>query len=202
MANRTLQTSDMPKAVPLHSRAEDNLQFIRDAMEGASSFTSISGIGLVGVGLIGLITCLVQASISETLSIPLWLGALALSFTFSTAMTMNKAKDQGTSLWSAGGKKLLYAFAPAMFVGGIVTLYFLVNPIDAPLPAFWLALYGSAIMTAGAYSIALIRIMGAVFILLGGITFFSPVPENLMMGLGFGGFHFITGIVIWKFHGG
>jgi hypothetical protein len=174
-------------------------------MEGASSFTSISGTGLAGAGIIGLATSLVQGAITGPATVPgilLWLTALILAFSFSTGMTVLKARREGTRLWSASGRKLLYAFSPTMCVGGIITGYCLFTPATIPLPAFWLCLYGAAIMTAGAYSVAPVRLMGAAFILLGIITLFTPAASTLMLGIGFGGFHLLSGFIIWKHHGG
>lgn len=216
MTSETLQTSSrstsgttnagLSGATPLHSKAEDNLKFIREAMEGASAFTAISGLGLVGAGCLGLVASLAQGLVTEPGTrgeILLWLATLAIAFGFSTWMTSRKARRENTSIWSANGKKLLYAFTPTMFVGGLITLYCLINlPAGFALPAFWLSLYGAAIMTASAYSAIPIRVMGAAFIALGMTAFFSPVPGWLLMATGFGGLHIITGLKIWRHHGG
>ena len=103
---------------------------------------------------------------------------------------------------STTGKKILFAFLPTMAVGGVLTLAFYQQGNISLLPGIWLSLYGAAVITAGVYSVAIIPIMGALFLLLGIAVLLTPLPVNLMLGIGMGGLHIIFGFFVWRDHGG
>lgn len=44
-----------PSPRALHTHAEDDLRFIRHAMEGSTRFTAVSGFGEIGVGVAGML---------------------------------------------------------------------------------------------------------------------------------------------------
>jgi len=46
--------ADLPAPLPLHAHAEEDLRYIRTAIERAGAFTSISGWGQVAVGITAL----------------------------------------------------------------------------------------------------------------------------------------------------
>jgi len=116
---------------------------------------------------------------------------------------MRKTQSQDSSLFaSASGRKLLLAFLPAIFVGGVLTLIFLRLELFALFPTLWLSLYGAGVITAGAYSVKVIPLMGLLFIALGLAAGFSRINSDLLMGIGFGGLHLVFGTYIWNRHGG
>lgn len=187
----------------LHHAAEDNLRYIRAAMESATSFTGVSGKGYV----LGGITALLAAWIGEQQPSPAaWLAVWMLELVVAAALMLllvaRKAASQGQTLWSGSGKKLFMAFLPAMSVGALLTLAFFLQGYSLLLPGIWLSLYGAAVMTAGAHSIRLIPVMGASFIALGGLMLLGLVPMHLTLALGFGGLHILFGLIIWRHHGG
>jgi hypothetical protein len=71
------------------------------------------------------------------------------------------------------------------------------------LPGTWLLLYGTGLMTAGAFSARIVPTMGACFMALGVAAFASPAAwGDLWMALGFGGLHMACGFWIWRKNGG
>lgn len=194
------------KPASVQDKAEENLKFIRDAMEGATAFTSISGVGLAFTGLAGLTAAWLELTSNQgSASSPnlfIWMSALVIAASGSTAMTMYKARQQGTTLWSVSGRKLLYAFSPTLFVGGVITWFLASAGMNNLLPGIWLCLYGAAVMTAGAHSIAMIKLIGGGFIVFGSVAFALPDYSILMLALGFGGLHLSAGYLIWKYYGG
>lgn len=191
------------RPVALHERAVDNLRFIRETMERATSFTGVSGRGFVALGATAALAAwLAGRQTSPEAWLLVWLCELPLAAGIALALTARKARSQGESLWSHSGRKLIFAFLPPMVVGGLLTAALYRTDGFALLPGVWLGLYGAGVMTGGAYSVRAVPIMGVAFIGLAGLTLLTAVPGDLMLGLGFGGLHIVFGLIVWRRHGG
>lgn len=208
-----LVTSNTDEPPSVHGRAIDNLAFIRRAMESAAAFTHVSGGGMVLVGALTLVTSGVafymcganpfRADASAKLWLVMWFAQAVLSALVSFYMIQRKARRADSELLSAPGRKMLLGFAPPMFVGGILTLAFARSGLYPLLPGAWLMLYGAGVATGGAYSVRVLPVMGAVFMLLGAIALFVPAAYAAhLMTLGFGGLHILFGLLVVKKHGG
>ena len=189
--------------VALHHKAEENLQYIRELMERSSSFTGVSGKGYVIAGVSALVTCWLAARQQSADSwLLVWMVELLFAGCLVFALTISKANRLGESLWSTTGKKLLFAFIPPMAMGGVLTVFLAQQAAIEWLPGIWLGLYGTAVMAAGTYSVGIIRLMGALFLMLGAAVLLLELPGNLFLGLGMGGLHIVVGGLIWSSHGG
>lgn len=187
----------------LHERAEQNLHYIRTLMEGSQSFTGVSGKGYVIAGVTAAIAAWLAAGQANPAGwLLVWMLELAVAGLFAFGFTLSKAHRLGESLWSTTGKKLLLAFLPPMSVGAVFTLFLAGQEATEWLPGVWLCLYGVAIMSAGAYSVSVIPLMGLLFLLLGSATLLLNLPGDLLLGLGMGGVHTGFGLLIWRYHGG
>ena len=197
--------SEKPPAGPvsLHKRAEENLRFIRSAMESASVFTGLSGLGYMLVGLTALVASWLASNQEDAAGwFLLWMAELLLATVLASSLTWIKTRRQGTPLRQATTKKLLAAFLPAMTVGGLLTLVLYQQELTVLLPGIWLSLYGAAVITAGAWSVRVLPLMGLVFMAFGALALLTPISTDLLMALGFGGLHLGFGWVIWRYYGG
>lgn len=182
----------------------DNLQFIRDTMEQAASFTAVSGVGMIAVGALAAATALVVGRLpSARQQVVAWTGIAAVAAFVLAAGTVRKARAARVPLLSGPGRKLMLSFSPPMFVGALLTVVLFRAQYMAILPGLWLLLYGTAVLAGGAFSVRIVPVMGACIMLLGAMALFaSPTLGNLFMGLGFGGAHLLFGTLIARRHGG
>lgn len=200
---RKLRDPDRPP-LALHDRAMDNLRYIRETMERSSSFTHVSGIGGVAMGLIALVAASVAATSSTTLVwLAAWLVAAPLSFGVSTVMMARKSRAEGTALLNGSGRKFAWNLVPPLVVGAVLTAVLLRLGLTELLPGIWLMLYGAAVITGGSYSVRTVPVMGVAFMMTGIAALFSPAAwGDAFMAAGFGGLHIAFGLVIWRKHGG
>lgn len=188
----------------LHSRAMDNLAFIRETMEQAAAFTAVSGSGMVASGVIALGAAVLAGSPHESQRwLSVWLLAAAASLVVSGWATVRKAARAGMPLLSGPGRKFFLGFSPPMVVGGLLTVVLFRAGLETVLPGLWLLLYGTAIVAAGAFSARVVPVMGLGFMVLGAAALFAPLGwREALLALGFGGLHVVFGIVIARRYGG
>jgi hypothetical protein len=64
-------------------------------------------------------------------------------------------------------------------------------------------LYGSAIITGGAFSVPVIPVMGSIFVGMGAVALFAPAAlGNLFLALSFGLVHIVFGVLVARRYGG
>jgi len=190
--------------VALDDRARDNLRFIRETMERAGSFTAVPGWGGIALG----ITALGAAAIASRMSRPrdwlmIWLGELAVAIAIAGWTTLSKARRSGVSLLTGPARRFAYSFAPPILAGALLTAVMVRQGAMGDVPGMWLLLYGTAVVTAGTFSIRVVPLMGLCFLVLGAVALFSPWNwSNGFLAAGFGGLHIVFGGIIARYHGG
>lgn len=188
----------------LHDRAIDDIRFIRETMERSGSFTAVSGIGGVIMGVIALVGTVAASQATTPLAwVVIWMTAAATAIGVALASMATKSRAAGAPLLSGPGRKFAWNVSPPLVVGAVLTVALTVaGPVEL-LPGIWLLLYGTGVVTGGAFSVRIIPIMGLTFMTVGAAALFAPAAwGNAFMAGGFGGLHILFGIIIWRRHGG
>jgi len=192
------------RPVALDNHARENLRFIRETMERAGSFTAVPGWGGVAMG----ITALGAAAIASRQPKPdawvlIWVAEAVVAIGIAAWTTISKARESGVSVFAGPGRRFAYSFAPPIFVGALLTVLLVRIGYTGAIPGVWLLLYGTGVVTGGAFSIRIVPLMGLCFMVLGTVALFCPWSwGNAFLGAGFGGFHIIFGGVIARNYGG
>lgn len=132
-----------------------------------------------------------------------WICEALVAFTIGIVGMWRKSRRAHMSLLSRPGRKFVLSFAPPLMVGAILTYVLSGAGVGYVVPGMWLCLYGTGIVTGGAFSVRILPVMGTGFIALGAATLLSPpVWGDLALAIGFGGFHIIFGYIIARRYGG
>jgi len=201
---RPTATERTPLPPALHSRALADLQFIRNTMASATSYTAFSGWGLVLVGIGALLCGLIALQRPRLVDqLNLWIVDAGLSLAVGALSSVLKARSAGQSLTVGPIRKFSLSFAPAILAGGVLTATLIRTASAGLLPGVWILLYGTGLASAGALSVRIIPIIGGCFFALGAVALISdPWWANALLMIGFGGLHVVLGLVIARRFGG
>lgn len=188
----------------LHDRAMDNLRYIRETMERASSFTAVPGWGQVAIGVTALVATYLAAQQPNAKAWLLtWLTEAIIAVLISGWSMDRKARATSTPLLSGPGRKVAFSLSPPMVVGALLTVVLFRSGLTGAIPGTWLLLYGTGVVTGGMFSVSIVPVMGICFMLLGAAGLFLPDTwNNWLMAAGFGGLHIVFGTIIARKYGG
>lgn len=192
------------KSVGIHTRALDNLRFIRETMERAGSFTAVPGWGGVAMGFIALAAALLAHSQPDLRSmLVVWAGFCALALAIGLVAMWRKARRGDPPQLAGPARKFALVFSPPVLAGALLTLALWRRDMLAPIPGVWLLLYGTGVVAGGAFSVRPVPVMGACFMLAGTLALLAPTAwGNWLLAAGFGGFHILFGLIIARRYGG
>ncbi len=188
----------------LHGRAMDNLRYIRETMERASSFTAVPGWGGVIIGVTALAAAAAATMIKDEHEwMMVWAAELPLALAIGGLMMKRKARAAKLKLLSGPGRKFTLSLAPPLLAGAVLSIALARAEAYGALPGVWLLLYGTGVVTGGAFSVKVVPVMGMGFMLVGVVALLAPIAWcNFLMAVGFGGLHIVFGIIIARRHGG
>lgn len=195
-------TVEEPTAI--HVRALDDLRFIRETMERSAAFTAISGFGEVAVGVSALIAAVIAAQQpTEERWLFVWLAEALVALVIGAITTGRKARRAGVPLFSGPGRRLALSLTPPLVAGALLTAVLFQSGEPALLPGVWLLLYGTGVVTGGAFSVKIVPVMGLCCMAVGAAALLAPTGwADPLLAAGFGGLHILFGAVIARRHGG
>ncbi|HEY2461721.1 MAG TPA: hypothetical protein VGI16_12995 [Candidatus Acidoferrum sp.] len=190
--------------IPIDARAADHLRYIRETMERAGEFTAVPGLGGMAMGLTAIVAAFAASRQHNPRGwLTVWLIEAFVAVAIAIPAAATKAHRANAALFSGPGRKFLLSFAPPIVVGGLLTLALFRAGLFGELPGMWLLLYGTAIVTGGAFSVRVIPVMGLCLMLLGGGALFAPMSwGDAFMAAGFGVVQLGFGFWIARHHGG
>jgi hypothetical protein len=199
-----IRKPEPPTAIQSH--ALDSLRYIRETMERAGSFTAVSGWGGVAMGATALAAAGIASHMESTeWWLAVWLAEAVVAMAAGILSMWRKAQAAGLPLWSAPARKFVFSFAPPLIAGMVLTLALYRAGAIPTIPGVWLMLYGTGVITGGAFSVPVVPVMGACFLAEGALVLVVEPARawaDFWLGAGFGGLHVLFGTIIAKRYGG
>jgi hypothetical protein len=201
---RRCRATRIRPAVNAPSSALEDLRFIRQTLENSASFTAVPGWGMVGMAVTALVAAASawrQPQFERWMLV--WLAEAAVAMTLAMFAMRQKARRARVPLFSGPGRRFLLNFMPPMLVGAVLTAAMYRGGSLHAIPGMWLLLYGTAVVSGGAFSVRIVPAMGTGFMFLGALALLAPGAwENWFMLGGFCGLHAVFGWMIARRHGG
>ena len=189
---------------------------IKNRMNKASRFISLSGLSGVLAGIYSLIGAFLAYKIIYTDSYQLGayrnlivtedamiqlfaiaFGVILASLVTGIILSMRKAKKQGDKIWDASSKRLLINFMIPLVTGGIFILFLIEKEIYGFVAPLTLIFYGLACVNASKYTLGDVRYLGITLLILGLISAYFIGFGLLFWALGFGFCHLFYGAVMY-----
>ena len=188
----------------LHEKASDDLAFIRSVMERPVRFTAVPGWGGVAMGMCALVAAPIAHAVEDPVVwLTIWTVAAIMAGAIGAWSLSRKARGAEASLVRGPGRRFIVALAPPVTAGAVLTAVFAQAELWDAIPGLWLVSYGVTVLTAGAFSVRSVPVMGTICFVVGCIAFLLP-PEwqDAVMAIGFGGLHVGFGTYIARKYGG
>ena len=214
------------------NKATQELAVIRQMMARPIRFSAMSGMAAIWAGLMTIAGVGADYWVwafwadhpdgAMIASMGVWCGVFAISLLGVVLLTWRRERREKMPFWSPVKKRILVTVLPpfvaSMGLTAILALSFLTAVTPTPvgslvgewsiaqgmlIPAIWMLFYGVTLWQLGQFSPVEVKVLGAAFILAGLATALLWQWEPYWaMGITFGGFHILYGLVVWARHGG
>ncbi len=188
----------------IHGKAASDLAYIRRTMDGSMRFTAVSGWGGIGMAAVAFAAAPLAGARADSAGwLFVWLAAAGAGLIVSVGAVAAKAKRTGQSVAAGAGRRFVFGLGPPLLLGALLTVALWNAGQVALLPPMWLLVYGTALTTAGSYTVAAIPAMGCAFLVLGAAALQAGSAwGDHFMAAGFGGVNLVGGLVVLRRHGG
>lgn len=181
---------------------KETLDYIRRTMESASTYTAVSGWGLIASGIAGSIACWIAWLRDVPADLRIWIPAAVFSVAAASLANAMKARRIAVPVWSGVLRRVFWVVVPVLVAGALLTFALEEQGGTQLLPGTWLALYGAGVSAGATFSVRAFRWMGVLFLVFGAVALAWPQYGLVMLGVGFGGLHITAGLdIMWR-HGG
>ena len=212
-------------------KAAEELKIIRQLMERPIRFSTMSGLAAIQAGLwamaglagdwLAFRRC-GDWKAALILGMAVWAAVFALAFAGVVILTRRREIAQGMPFWSPVKRRILSTILPPFIAAIGVTLAICARSLDVDvesykmsgesaaavtpgylIPALWMLFYGVTLWQLGQFSPVEVKVLGAAISAAGLATaMLWQWQPYWTMGITFGGFHIIYGVVVWIRHGG
>ncbi len=202
-------------------KAAEELTVIRQLMERPIRYSTMSGLSGILAGcaaLAGLALDLyfwlnLAPDRALVANIFVWGGVFVTALAATLILTRLRERKRDMPFWSPVKRRILLTILPPFVAAigltfAIACRYLHTGGLDSVcqgylIPAVWMLFYGVTLWQLGAFSPIEVRFLGAAFIAAGLVTAaFGQWYPYWAMGITFGGFHIIYGVIVWVRHGG
>jgi hypothetical protein len=190
---------------PTAREAEENLRVIRELMERSTKFSTFSGLSGIMAGTASIVGCLITHSLQQQSPnlahagapfLVTWCLVILFAIGVDFLLTKRHAARVGKRIVSHLGKQMIFASAPGLGTGALLTLYLFRHDLISDVFPVWMLCYGIAVCAVGLFSQREVKLLGASFLVAGAVTMLAPAIGLAMMALSFGGFHIVYGLIM------
>ncbi len=192
---------------------------IRNMMERASKFISLSGLSGISAGTIALLGSMIAYWYLHiylpTASVPLIfksfgvtgssiallfiLASIIFCFAFLSAVffTTRNSKKKNIPIWDINTRRLLFNLIFPLLIGAIFIVLLVKNGFYILIIPSSLIFYGFALIHSGNFTYSDIKFLGYIEIILGILALLFVEFGLFIWALGFGFFHIVYGIIMY-----
>ena len=199
----------------------EDLKTIKRIMEESSRFLSLSGLSGLFAGVIALIggavaffvilksnslsanELFIRLSANETNLQKIQLILLAvlvliLAIGGALYFSFRRSRHLGLRIWTPISKRLLLNFLVPLVTGGFFIIILYLNNLWLFIVPSMLIFYGLALVNAGKFTYSEVFYLGLIEIATGLISAILPEYAIISWGFGFGLFHILYGLIMYR----
>jgi len=189
---------------PSREEAIERLEDIRDWMARSSRYEGIPGSAQI---LAGCLAAFGAAALGcgwvplspEMAFLAIWGGVFFVFVAVNLSLAALRARSRGEPVASRLAGTVLFALAPNLVGGGVLTLVLLEAGAMKFVPGAWMVLYGCALLAARFFAPRAVGLLGLVFFLSGGVALvflqeYAMHPAT--MAVPFAGYHIAFGLYL------